>query len=464
MITVSNRLPIVVSQTEQGPKIRAAAGGLVTALTPVLRKHQGMWIGWPGCPEDPTLQKQMDEFTGKHGYSLQGVDLTEAQVDQFYYGFSNETLWPLFHDLLGHCHFSAEHWKCYQEVNELFAEQIIKSAPADKMVWVHDYQLLLVGAALKSRGFKAPIKFFLHIPFPSPDLFRRLPWRRQIIEAMMEYDLIGLQTLHDRKNFVACVREFYMEVEAETRRRYTLLLWRGRKVKVGHYPISIDFDEFDQQARSEEVAEKAWFLHENLEDRQLVLGIDRLDYTKGVPERFLAFERLLEKYPELRSKVSLLQVVVPSRTLVPEYQQLKNQLDQLAGRINSSFGEPGWVPIHYVFRSLNRVELLAHYRACEIGLITPLRDGMNLVAKEYCAASIDNNGVLVLSEFAGAADQMKKHALLVNPYDVEGMADTLYEAVKMPLIERTRRMKMLRSGIRRNDVYQWVEWILGDRG
>jgi len=463
MITVSNRLPIVVSQTPKGPKVSAAAGGLVTALTPVLRKHQGMWIGWPGCPDHPLLQAQLDKFTEQHGYSLQAVDLNESQVDQFYYGFSNETLWPLFHDLLGHCHFSAEDWVCYQQVNDLFAEQIFKSAPKDKMVWVHDYQLLLVGAALRRLGFEAPIKFFLHIPFPSPDLFRRLPWRRQIIEAMMEYDLLGLQTLHDRKNFVACVREFYNEVEAETRRRYTLLHWRGRKVRVGHYPISIDFDEFDQQARSEEVAQKAWLLHENLEDRQLVLGIDRLDYTKGIPERFLAFERLLEKYPALRGKVSLLQIVVPSRTVVPEYQQLKNQLDQLAGRINSSFSEPGWVPIHYAFRSLNRTELLAHYRACEIALITPLRDGMNLVAKEYCAASIDNNGVLVLSEFAGAADQMKKHAMLVNPYDVEEMADTIRDAVEMPLIERTRRMRMLRSGVRRNDVYQWVEWILGER-
>lgn len=228
-------------------------------------------------------------------------------------------------------------------------------------------------------------------------------------------------------------------------------------------PDQYRFDEFDRRARSVEVEKQARSLHEHLEERQLVLGIDRLDYTKGIPERFLAFERMLEKYPELRNNVSLLQVVVPSRTIVPEYQQLKNQLDQLAGRINSSYGAPGWIPIHYMFHSLGRDELLAHYRACEIALVTPLRDGMNLVAKEYCASSIDNNGVLVLSEFAGAADQMKKHGLLVNPYDVEKMADIIREAVVMPQEERVKRMKMLRKGVRRNDVYLWVDWILDKR-
>ncbi|PLY00831.1 MAG: trehalose-6-phosphate synthase [Desulfuromonas sp.] len=460
MITVSNRLPIVIDDKGSELKLKAASGGLVTALTPVLLKHHGMWIGWPGCPDSPALQAQLKSFEEKQGYSLVAVDLDEEQVDQFYYGFSNETLWPLFHDMLGHCHFNAEYWQSYCEVNRQFARQIVASAPPGKMVWVHDYQLLMVGEEMRKLGFDGPLKFFLHIPFPSADLFRRLPWRRKIIEAMMEYDLIGLQTLHDRKNFVACVREFYAEVTAETKRRHTLLYWRGRKVRVGHYPISIDFDEFNEQAMEEEVAEKAQQLHDHLDKRQLVLGIDRLDYTKGVPERFVAFERMLTKYPELKRKVSLLQVVVPSRTVVPEYQQLKNQLDQLAGRINSSFGGPGWQPIHYVFRSLNRADLLAHYRACEIALITPLRDGMNLVAKEYCAASVDNNGVLILSEFAGAADQMHKHALLVNPYDVEAMADTLCKAVVMQQEERTWRMKLLRNGIKRNDVYRWVDWIL----
>jgi trehalose 6-phosphate synthase len=208
------------------------------------------------------------------------------------------------------------------------------------------------------------------------------------------------------------------------------------------------------------VAEAAWYLHENLQGRQLVLGIDRLDYTKGVPERFLAFERVLERYPDLKQRISLLQVVVPSRTLVPEYQSLKEQLDQLAGRINARFSEAGWIPIHYVFRSLDRTQLLAHYRASEIALITPLRDGMNLVAKEYCAASVDSNGVLILSEFAGAADQLGRGALLVNPYDLDGTADAIYRAFTMAPEERRRRMDLLRADIRRNDVHRWVGWFV----
>ena len=317
MITISNRLPIVIKEGPEGLTLLPASGGLVTALNPVLRAQKGMWIGWPGCPENEELRNKMRVFSREQGYELVPVDLTDEQVDRFYYGFSNETLWPLFHDLLGHCHFSHDDWQSYQQVNEVFARQIMQSAPGDEVVWVHDYQLLLVGSYLRGLGFKGRMKFFLHIPFPSPDLFRRLPWRRQIIEAMMDFDLLGFQTQHDRRNFVACVKDFYMEVETRVHRRETWLFWRGRKVRAGHYPISIDFNEFDQQAHSDEVMEKALFIQEHLEERQLVLGIDRLDYTKGVPERFLAFERLLQKYPELTGKVTLLQVVVPSRTLVP---------------------------------------------------------------------------------------------------------------------------------------------------
>ena len=218
--------------------------------------------------------------------------------------------------------------------------------------------------------------------------------------------------------------------------------------------------EFNDHAHSQEVAEAAWFLHENYGSRQLILGLDRLDYTKGIPERFLAFERALEKYPELRKKVSLIQVVVPSRTLVTDYIHLKEMLDGLAGRINGRYTEQGWIPIHYLFRSLDRVQLLGHYRACEIALVSPLRDGMNLVAKEYCASSIDNNGVLILSEFAGAADQLGKASLLVNPYDVDGTADAIYRAVNMPQDERRERMKTLRTEVKRNNVHRWVEWFI----
>jgi trehalose 6-phosphate synthase len=387
--------------------------------------------------------------------------LSEEEVQKYYLGFSNETLWPLFHDLLGHCNFNRENWLSYIEVNRRFAETVAAAVSEQDLVWIHDYQLCLVGEQMRTLGVRQPLAFFLHIPFPSLDLFRRLPWKQEIIRALVAYDLIGFQTLRDRRNFVQCAVALLPEVEVISRQRhYTLLRHGERAIRVGHFPISIDYREFNEAARSQEVAEAAWYLHENLEGRQLMLGIDRLDYTKGVPERFLAFEWALEKYPDLRRAISLLQVVIPSRTDVPEYQTLKEQLDQLAGRINARFTEQGWVPIHYVFRSLDRVQLLAHYRASEIALITPLRDGMNLVAKEYCASAVDGNNVLILSEFAGAADQFGRWALLVNPYDLDGAADAIHRAFTMGAEERRERMLHLQAEVRRNDVHRWVARFL----
>jgi trehalose 6-phosphate synthase len=280
-------------------------------------------------------------------------------------------------------------------------------------------------------------------------------------KALLAFDLLGFQTLRDRRNFVNTVINLIPEASILRRQRnYTLVQYKKRIIQVGHFPISIDFNEFNNAAHSQEVQDAAWYLHENLHERQLMLGIDRLDYTKGIPERFLAYELALEKYPELKQKISLLQVVVPSRTLDPDYQNLKEQLDQIVGRINSRFGNAGWIPIHYVFRSLDNTQLVAHYRTSEIALITPLRDGMNLVAKEYCACSVENNGVLILSEFAGAADQLGEKALLVNPYDIEKTADTIYRAFTMPLEERQQRMQWLRNQVQKNDVHRWLRYFV----
>jgi len=461
LIVVSNRLPVVIEQDAGGWRIVPGSGGLVTALAPVMQAGGGLWVGWPGCDETAPIGELFESFSRQQGYRLQAVPLTAEEVERYYQGFSNETLWPLFHDLLGHCRFDPENWQAYGEVNRHFAEAVKAASEPEDFIWIHDYQLALVGKHLRELGLQQTLAYFLHIPFPSLDLFRRLPWKSEILQGLLAYDLIGFQTLRDRRNFVGSATALIPEVEVLTRQRYyTLLRYGSRVIKVGHFPISIDFAEFDREARAPEVAEAAWYLHENLQGRQLVLGIDRLDYTKGVPERFLAFERALERYPDLKQRISLLQVVVPSRTLVTEYQNLKEQLDQLAGRINSRFSVPGWAPIHYVFRSLDRIQLLAHYRASEIALITPLRDGMNLVAKEYCAASVDSNGVLILSEFAGAADQMGRGALLVNPYDIDGCAEAIHQAFHMAPEERRRRMDLLRTDIRRNNVHRWVGWFV----
>jgi trehalose 6-phosphate synthase len=457
LLIISNRLPTVITQDQDEWSVKPGTGGLVTALAPVMRKNQGVWIGWPGCGDEAPLEKLLREFKDQQGYQLVPVPLSEEDVERYYRGFSNATIWPLFHDLLGFCRFDLTDWQAYNAVNQKFAAVVAEQGEKDDFIWVHDYQLMLVGTHLREMGIRDRLAFFLHIPFPSPDLFRRLPWKKSLIKGLLSYDQIGFQTLRDRRNFVQTATALLPEAEVVSRHRHhTLLKWGERVIKVGHYPISIDFDEFDEGARSHEVEDAAWYLHENLRGRQLVLGVDRLDYTKGIPERFLAFERALEKYPELIKRVSLLQVVLPSRTLVPDYADLKEQLDQLAGRINARFGQPEWLPIHYVFRCLKRVQLLARYRTSEIALITPLRDGMNLVAKEYCAGSVENNGVLILSEFAGAADQLGKHALLVNPYDTDGTADAIYQAFTMDPEERRQRMTNLRSEIRRNDVHRWL--------
>ena len=461
LIVVSNRLPIVISKENDQWGIQPGSGGLITALTPILKENKSLWVGWPGTGGKAPIRKLLDQFGSEQGYKLVGIPLSQQEIERYYWGFSNGTLWPLLHDLLGYCKFNLEDWQTYVAVNKKFARAIKKLNRENDIIWVHDYQLSMVGHFLKKLKVRQPLAYFHHIPFPSLDLLRRLPWKTEYTKALLAFDLLGFQTLRDRRNFVNTVTSLISEASILQRQRnFTLIKYGERIIQVRNLPISIDFNEFNNAAHSPEVQDAAWYLHENLHERQLMLGIDRLDYTKGIPERFLAFELALEKYPELKQKISLLQVVVPSRTLDPYYQKLKEQLEQMTGRINARFGDAGWIPIHYIFRSLDNTQLIAHYRTSEIAFITPLRDGMNLVAKEYCACSVENNGVLILSEFAGAADQLGEKALLVNPYDIEKTADTIYQAFTMPLEERQQRMRWLRNQVQRNDVHQWLRYFM----
>ncbi len=461
LVVVSNRLPVAVVNDGQTKTLKPSSGGLVTALNPILESEGGLWIGWPGMGEDEEIRPLAEQYNRDHTYKIHPIPLTEAQVDRFYLGFSNQTIWPLFHDFLGTTHFDVGQWEEYDKVNRIYAEHIAEEVGPGDFIWVHDYQLMRVAYHLRKLGVEQPIAYFHHIPFPAPDLYRRLPWAQQIFNGTIQYDSIGFQTLRDRRNFVALARERLRKTNFRIQRRHTTFTINNRKVHVGNYPISIDFDEFDRGARSNAVKMEMEVIRQAYQVDHLVLGLDRLDYTKGIPQRFLAFERLLEKFPELQGKISLIQVVVPSRTQVKTYSDLKEQLDQLTGRINGRFGRHGYVPIHYFFKHLNRSQLLALYSSCEIALITPLRDGMNLVAKEYAAASGDHRNVLVLSMFTGSADQLGKSALLVNPYDLEGTANTLHRALHMDPRERRRRMRDLRTQIRRNDVHRWVKWVMG---
>jgi trehalose 6-phosphate synthase len=461
-IVVSNRLPINVCRHDEQWQIQPASGGLVSALEPLMKECHGTWIGWPGCSDEAPLQTLAEDFSSAQGYKIKPVPLTEQEVAGYYAGFSNETIWPLFHDLLGKCKFVLADYRVYESVNRKFAEFIAETGRDDRLVWIHDYQLMLCGSYLRELQPTRPLAFFLHIPFPSPDLFRRLPWAGRILRGLLDYDVVGFQTWRDQRNFVQCATAFLEPVRVtKRRRRYTVLDCGGWHVKVCTAPISIDFAHFSESVAAPEVAEAAVDLYVSYGQRKLILGIDRLDYTKGIPERFLAFERALEKYPELQQNCSLLQVVVPSRTTVPDYIELRAHLEQLAGNINGRFSEHDWVPLHYHFRSLESVELLAHYRAADIALITPLRDGMNLVAKEFCACKRDNWGTLILSKFAGAADELGRDALVVNPYDVEQTADTIYAAFSMADEETQRRMSRLRRQIGRNDVQRWLHTFLG---
>jgi alpha,alpha-trehalose-phosphate synthase [UDP-forming] len=449
LIVVSNRLPFAFRRTAGGVRAEPASGGLVTALLPVLRNRRGVWIGWPGSGMAlRQLSSAIGAASAEAGFSLVAVPLAADQVRDFYLGFSNEIVWPLFHDMPSLCNFEVSYWRTYCSVNRKYAKAVHARSTAGDFIWVHDYHLMNLAEELRRLGGTSRIGFFLHIPFPAPDIFLKLPWRAQLIDALLKFDLLGFQTARDQRNFEACLKA----LKKDRPRR------RGR---VGRFPIGIDYETFRRLAAGEDVAAKAHELHRLLPNRKLVLGVDRLDYTKGIPLRLRAFQSLLVRHPEMRGRVSLIQVVVPSREDIPQYHRLRTEIEQLVGKINGAYARPGgWVPVWFEYRSLTRLELLAYYRAADIALITPLKDGMNLVAKEYCACSIEEDCVLILSEFAGAAAQLAAGALLVNPYDIEGVAEAIRQAYAMPPAERIARMRAMRGAIRRQNVFWWVDRFL----
>jgi trehalose 6-phosphate synthase/phosphatase len=461
LIVVSNRLPVVMTEDDAGQwRGQSSTGGLVTALSPVLRNSGGQWIGWPGTLGDQEIDASLSLFSRDQGFTLKPVQLSEYEFEQYYQGFSNEILWPLFHDLQSRCNFDPGYWNAYQTVNRKFAQVVSANANTDDYIWVQDYHLMLVARELRAIGLEGKVGFFLHTPFPPLDLYMKLPWRMQILEGLLDYDLVGFQTLRDRNNFIQCVEALGKGFHVDARRQVPTIATPDREVKVGSFPIGIDFKEFVRQSSERSVVEEAERLRAAIAGHWLILGVDRLDYSKGIPERLRAFRNALERFEDLRGNVSLVQVVVPSRENIPEYQRLKAEVEGLVGEINGAFTQPGWIPIHYVYRSLERAELLAYYRAADIALVTPLKDGMNLIAKEYCAASVEGRGVLILSEFAGAASQLRGKSLLVNPYDIEGVADAIYHACTMTRDECRIRMKRCRSSIASRDIFWWVDSFL----
>lgn len=416
------------------------------ALGPVLRESQGSWVGWPGIAD---FNPEPFEY---EGVQQRPVALSADDVDGFYYGFCNGTLWPLYHDAIAAPVFHRHFWRPYQSVNQRYAEATAAALGPDDIAWVQDYQLQLVPGMLRALRPEVTIGFYLHIPFPPIELFARLPWRRQIVEGLLGADVLAFQTRTSVENFARVARRF-AGAEATSRRD---LLWQGRRIRLQRAPIAIDTAQIEDLARSEAVVKRAAELRHELGDAtDVILGVDRLDYTKGIDLRLKAFAGLLERSTHHSRRYAFVQVAVPSRENVPAYQDLRMEIEQLVGRINGDHGEPGWAPVSYLYRSLELEELIAYYVAADVMLVTPLRDGMNLVAKEYVASRVNKDGVLVLSEFAGAAEQLRS-ALIVNPHDVDAVTDTLETATEMDPGEMQARMKKLARTIRKETVFTWA--------
>jgi trehalose 6-phosphate synthase/phosphatase len=460
LINVSNRLPVVIRKYAGGSRVERSSGGLAGTLDRALRHQPGAWIGWAGTTDSHEVEALLAHASRRRPYRLQSVSLSEEEIAKFYSGFANEIIWPLFHDMPSRCNFDSEYWETYQRVNRKFADTAAHATQPEDFIWVHDYHLMLSGSYMREAGVTARVGFFLHIPFPAPDVFEKLPWREQILRALLQFDVVGFQTDRDRNNFVSCLQRLLAEVQVQEGQPHLLLRLQDRTTVVGTFPISIDFEEFAHHAARPEVAIRTEEIRRDLLENVLVLGVDRLDYTKGIPERLKSFSILLKRFPEIRRQITLVQVVVPSREDIPNYQDLRREIELLVSQINGEFTQDGWVPIHYMHRSLGREELLAYYRAADIALITPLKDGMNLVAKEFCAAQADERGVLIISEFAGAASELRHGAVLVNPNDFAGVAQAIHQASQMTREEKRNRMRLLREIVRDHSLSRWTRSFL----
>ncbi|GAA1740138.1 trehalose-6-phosphate synthase [Aeromicrobium alkaliterrae] len=452
-VVIANRLPVDRVVAPDGSTTwRTSPGGLVTALEPVMRRKGGAWIGWHGAPDE-----KLRPFTHQ-GLKLVPVHLSESEVVEYYEGFSNGTLWPLYHDVIAPPAFHREWWDAYVTVNRRFAERAAKVAAEGAIVWVQDYQLQLVPAMLRELRPDVRIGFFLHIPFPPTELFQQLPWRREILEGLLGADLVGFQLNGAAGNFIRLVRQ---RVGHKTHRD-AVYLPDGRVVRANAYPISIDAAGFEEMARDPAVVARAAEIRESLGNpRTIVLGIDRLDYTKGLRQRIRAFGELITEGAVHPDDAVFVQVATPSRERVDQYRMLRDEIDRLVGRLNGDVGRIGQPPITYLHASYPREEMAALYRAADVMVVTPLRDGMNLVAKEYVACRYDDRGSLVLSEFAGAAGELKQ-AYLVNPYDINGMKQAMLDAIKAGPKEQARRMKALRKQVMENDIDQWANDFLSE--
>ncbi|HET6297368.1 MAG TPA: trehalose-6-phosphate synthase [Kribbella sp.] len=450
-VVVANRLPVDRIEMPDGSTAwRRSPGGLVTALAPVMKQQHGAWIGWTGGADE-----KLDPFD-EGGMHLVPVTLSAEDIQLYYEGFSNATLWPLYHDVIVPPEFHREWWEAYVAVNRRFAEAAAEAADDNAVVWVHDYQLQLVPAMLRRLRPDVLIGFFLHIPFPPTELFAQMPWRRQILDGLMGADLVGFQRPGAASNFARLARN-RMGLRTRGDRIH---LPDDRIVRAKAFPISIDVGELEQLAKQPETEERAREIRREVGNPQhVLLGVDRLDYTKGIRQRLRAFGELLDEGRISVDDAVFVQVATPSRERVEQYRVLRDEIELLVGRINGEHGRIGTPAINYLHTSYSRTEMAALFRAADVAVVTPLRDGMNLVAKEYVACRYDDTGALVLSEFAGAADEFRQ-AFLVNPHDINGMKDTIVDAMNTDGRQLGRRMKAMRKHLAAHDVNVWAASFL----
>ena len=448
LVVVSNRVP---PADDLGPTYQdtVAVGGMVSAVKTLMRERGGLWLGWSGRS---TARRGLGAPTVTRAggaVELATIDLSEDETNLYYTGFSNRTLWPLLHSFTERVSIRTETYRAYRRINRRFADALYPLLNPDDLVWVHDYQLLMLGLYLRQAGWQGKLGYFLHVPFPPPEIFAILPWAAEMLESLLSYDLIGVHTEGYRRNLVdALKRELGGGLDGEV---FSLA---GGDTRIGVHPIGIEPEAFRTASQNSMTDLRGLLSLPGGEDYKIIVGVDRLDYTKGIPEKLRAFDRLLERYPHMRGRVTLVQISSPSRTRVPEYAREREQVEMLVGQINGKFSEAGWVPVRYLYRSFSQGELAGFYHHADVGMVTPLRDGMNLIAKEFVAAQGDDPGVLLLSKFSGASEELTD-AIVVNPYDNDGTAEQLYQALRMSGDERARRWKSLMQVVRGNTVHDW---------
>jgi len=453
-IIVSNRLPIRIEK-EDGQKVyKTSEGGLATGLGSIYKEGKNIWIGWPGISLEHEEEQEVEkELINRN---MRPVFLTEDDVEDFYLGFSNQTLWPAFHYFIHHMRFVDEEWEAYYNANRKFADAVSKWLEPDDIIWVHDYQLMLVPEMIRKQFPNVTIGFFQHIPFPSYEVFRMIPWRKKLLNGVLGADYIGFHTYDDMRHFLSsCHRLAGYSYERNQ------ILVKNRLVEADSLPMGIDYGKYLESATSQLAKAKEISYRDSLGSQELILSMDRLDYSKGIPGRLQAFDKFLEKYPEYQGRVSLFLIVVPSRDQVASYKALKEKVEFLVGHVNGKYGTINYVPVHFYYRSFPLDDLSAFYRMCKIAMITPKRDGMNLVCKEFIASRENEDGVLILSEMAGASKELSD-AILVNPNDQNEMVEAIKKALEMPLNEQKRRMKIMQKTVKKYTIFQWVDLFMNN--